>query len=302
MHANTAEWRGRANYFTFEGHQIAYWTGGEGPPLLLVHGFPTCAWDWEPMWEELSKHYSLIACDMLGFGLSAKPRSGYSIHLQTDLQEALLSHLKVSEWDALVHDYGVSVGQELLARNVDGTDATGLGQMIFLNGGIFPDQHRPRPIQKLGTSPMGFIVSRLLNRKGFGKSFSEVFGPDTQPSEAELDSFWEFINEHDGNLIFHKLLHYIADRREHEARWVGALEHSQARIGLINGALDPVSGEHAYRKWRDVLPNARNHLLPKIGHYPQVEAPDEVAAKVLEWLAETPRPIRAESRRAVRGS
>lgn len=39
MHANTAEWRGRANYFTFEGHQIAYWTGGEGPPLLLVHGF-----------------------------------------------------------------------------------------------------------------------------------------------------------------------------------------------------------------------------------------------------------------------
>ena len=71
MHANTAEWRGRANYFTFEGHQIAYWTGGEGPPLLLVHGFPTCAWDWEPVWEELSKHYSLIACDMLGFGLSA---------------------------------------------------------------------------------------------------------------------------------------------------------------------------------------------------------------------------------------
>ena len=184
MHANTAEWRGRANYFTFEGHQIAYWTDGEGPPSCL--------------------------------SMVSQP-------------------------------------------------AHGIGNLC-------------------------------------GKSFSEVFGPDTQPSEAELDSFWEFINEHDGNLIFHKLLHYIADRREHEARWVGALEHSQARIGLINGALDPVSGEHAYRKWRDVLPNARHHLLPKIGHYPQVEAPDEVAAKVLEWLAETPRPIRAKSRRAVRGS
>ena len=35
MHANTAEWRRRANYFTFEGHQIAYWTGGEPPPSCL---------------------------------------------------------------------------------------------------------------------------------------------------------------------------------------------------------------------------------------------------------------------------
>ena len=286
MHGTTEEWRKGANYFTFEGHQIAYWTGGEGPPLLLVHGFPTCSWDWGLIWDELSRHYSLIACDMLGYGLSAKPRSGYSIHLQADLQEALLSHLKITEWDALVHDYGVSVGQEMLARQLDGSGAAGLGQMLFLNGGIFPDQHRPRPSQKLGTSPLGFLVSRFASRKGFGKGFSEVFGPDTKPSQAELDAFWEFIAEKNGHRIFHKLLHYMADRREHESRWVAALEHTQSRIGFINGALDPVSGEHTYRKWCKVLPNARHHLLPTIGHYPHVEAPDEVTAKVLEWLAQ----------------
>jgi pimeloyl-ACP methyl ester carboxylesterase len=63
------------------------------------------------------------------------------------------------------------------------------------------------------------------------------------------------------------------------------LKKIQGRIGLINGARDPVSGEHAYRKWREVVPDARHHLLPEIGHYPQVEAPNEVAAKALEWLA-----------------
>ncbi|QIG55233.1 alpha/beta hydrolase [Altererythrobacter sp. BO-6] len=306
MHANNDTWRRGARYFRFGGHQVAYWTHGlieaDTKPLLLVHGFPTCSWDWAAVWPLLGAERSLIACDMLGFGLSDKPNMQYSIDLQADLQEALLAHLGVTQWDALVHDYGVSVGQELVARQLEGSAARGLEQIVFLNGGIFPDQHRARPIQKLGTSPIGFIVSQFLNRKGFGKSFSQVFGPDTQPSEAELDIFWEFISENGGHRIFHKLLHYIADRRANEARWVGALKQVQPRVGLVNGALDPVSGQHAWQAWRERLPSARQHLLPKVGHYPQVEAPEEVAAKALEWLAEAPRPIRAGSRRAVRGS
>jgi pimeloyl-ACP methyl ester carboxylesterase len=284
MAVSIKEWRVQATHFEFDGIRIAYWTAGVGKPLLMVHGFPTASWDWAPIWSAMSAKHSLIAADMIGFGLSDKPRSGYSIDRQANMQLALLDHLGITEFDALVHDYGVSVGQELLARQHEGSGAAGLGKMVFLNGGIFPDQHRPRPIQKLGVSPLGFLVSRMLNRKGFGKSFSAVFGPETQPSEQELDKFWSLIAEQDGNRIFHKLLHYIGDRRTHEARWVGVLEHVQDRIGLINGALDPVSGEHAYRRWADYLPNAKRHLLPQIGHYPQVEAPSEVAATALEWL------------------
>jgi len=285
---DTQSWRAKASYFDFEGHQIAYWSGENtnARPLLLVHGFPTCAWDWVPVWKTLGSQHRLIACDMLGFGLSDKPRSGYSIHRQTNLQEALLANLGIGEFDAVVHDYGVSVGQELLARQQDGSGAAGLGQMTFLNGGIFPDQHRPRPMQKLGISPFGFLLGLLMSRKSFGKSFSEVFGPSTQPTEAELDEFWEFISHKGGNRITQKLLHYIADRVTHKQRWESALVGSQYKIGLINGALDPVSGQHAYDKWCKVVPDARHHLLPTVGHYPQVEAPDEVAAKVLKWLAD----------------
>ncbi len=288
MAVDTREWTARAKHFVFDGHQIAYWTGGNaaGKPLLLVHGFPTSSWDWVYVWEQLGADHRLIACDMLGFGLSDKPRSGYSIHRQADLQEALLAHLGMGEYDALVHDYGVSVGQELLARQREGSGAAGLGQCVFLNGGIFPDQHRPRPIQKLGVSPLGFLVGLLMNRKSFGQSISEVFGPDTQPSAAELDEFWTLISHKGGNRLTHKLLHYIADRRAHQQRWEAALVAAQDRIGLINGALDPVSGRHAYDKWCEVVPRARHHLIPMVGHYPQVEAPTEVASKALEWLKE----------------
>ncbi|GMN03583.1 alpha/beta fold hydrolase [Erythrobacter sp. MTPC3] len=292
MQRDTHSWSKKATYFDFQGHQIAYWTSEntnadpDASPLLLVHGFPTCSWDWIAVWDALRRDHSLIACDMLGFGLSDKPRSGYSIHRQTDLQEALLGELGIDKFDALVHDYGVSVGQEMLARQQKGSGFAGLGQMVFLNGGIFPDQHRQRPIQKLGTSPLGFLVRLLMNRERFGKSFSEVFAPDTQPSQQELDEFWEFISYNGGNRITHKLLHYIADRVEHKNRWEAALIRAQDKIGLINGALDPVSGKHAYDKWRSTVPRARHHLIENAGHYPQVEAPGEVSAKALQWLAE----------------
>ncbi|MEO1647591.1 MAG: alpha/beta hydrolase [Pseudomonadota bacterium] len=288
---DTAQWKGKAKHFDFQGQQIAYWAGGNeaAKPLLLVHGFPTCAYDWTAVWDTLGANHRLIACDMLGFGLSDKPRNGfggkgYTIHWQTDVQAALLRHLAIRDFDALVHDYGVSVGQEMLTRQQSGFGFEEMGQCLFLNGGIFPDQHRPVTMQKIGVSPFGFVLGVLMSRNGFGKSFSEVFGHSTKPSEAELDAFWEFISHNGGNKITHKLLHYIADRRTHKARWEAALVAAQDRIGLINGALDPVSGKHAYDKWREVLPNARHHLLPDVGHYPQVEAPERVAAKVLEWL------------------
>ena len=287
MAADTHIWREKAQYFDFQGDQIAYWTSENtsARSLLLVHGYPTCAFDFAKVWEQLGARHHLIACDMLGFGLSDKPRSGYSIHKQADIQEALLAHLGVGAFDALVHDYGVSVGQELLARQQDCTGSFGLSKMVFLNGGIFPDQHRPVLMQKIGVSPFGFLLGLLINRESFGRSFSQVFGPNTQPTPEELDDFWSFISHNSGNRIMHKLLHYIADRRTHKARWEAALRGAENKIGLINGALDPVSGRHAYDKWREVVPDARHHLLPTIGHYPQVEAPDEVAAKALEWLA-----------------
>lgn len=62
------------------------------PVLLLLHGFPSSSWDWQPLWEPLGEHFELLALDLLGFGFSAKPnRRDYSIHRQADIVEALVA-------------------------------------------------------------------------------------------------------------------------------------------------------------------------------------------------------------------
>ena len=123
-----------------------------------------------------------------------------------------------------------------------------------------------------------------MNRQRFGDFFLQVFGRDTQPTETELDEFWQLIEHNDGHRLSHKLLHYIADRRRHRERWVKALQQASVPIKLINGGLDPVSGKHLYEYFREMVPNAEAVLFEDVGHYPQTEAPERVLAEIRNFL------------------
>lgn len=287
-------WRAAGADFDYRGQGIYYRDSGASakPALLLIHGFPSASWDWHDLWAPLAERFRLIAPDMIGFGFSAKPRGwGYSIHDQADLHAALCERLGVSEVHVLAHDYGVSVAQELLARHEAallpppqaGGGVLKLRSIVFLNGGLFPETHRPRPIQKLLLSPLGPLVSRLFNERGFRKSFSAVFGPDTQPSEAELAAFWQLVANNDGGGIMHELIRYILDRRQHRERWLSAMQRTALPMRLINGPVDPVSGAHMVARYRELIADPDVVSLPGIGHYPQVEAPQAVLDAFLQF-------------------
>lgn len=270
-------WRAAARVLEGPHGPIAYWDEGDGPVLLLIHGFPTSSWDWSKVWPRLVRNRRVIALDMLGFGLSAKPRDhDYRIAEQASLYETLCQHLGVTSADVLAHDYGDTVAQELLARQPGGDVKVRVRSAVFLNGGLIPDAHRPRLIQTLLAGPLGPLVSALMSRRGFGRSFSAVFGPDSRPDETELDAFWELIAENGGQRISHKLIAYMAERRTFADRWVGALAANLVPQRLICGALDPVSGRHLAEAYRRAVPQADVVLLDAVGHYPQAEDPDAV--------------------------
>lgn len=275
------QWRRGAGTMDFRGHQVQVYEGGDprGEPLLLIHGFPTAAWDWVRVWEPLGRNFRLLAPDLLGFGFSAKPRAlEYSFPLQADLCEAVLAWRSVDRYHVLAHDYGDTVAQELLARRGSGTGAKGLRSVCLLNGGVFPERHQPRPIQRLLAGPLGPLLSRLMGKRQALRSLARVFGPDTQPGAAEREAMWQLIDHGDGRRVIPGLLGYIREREIHRDRWVGALIESPVPLMFVDGLADPVSGEHMVERWRTLLPRAPLIELPGIGHYPQLEAPERVVA------------------------
>ena len=54
-----SQWQLSGQFININGHQIFTKTAGNtnNPALVLIHGFPSASWDWEGMWDELSKHY-----------------------------------------------------------------------------------------------------------------------------------------------------------------------------------------------------------------------------------------------------
>jgi len=272
-----AAWHKQGLTTEFRGHRIFYQDSVVGEEvILLIHGFPTAGWDWHYAWESLKNDYRLISLAMLGFGFSDKPADfEFSIHAQADLIESVLTELKIQEAHILAHDYGDTVAQELAARHLYSGYLT-IKTMTLLNGGLFPEQHRARLIQKLLVSPVGALLSKLASRRTFEKNLNAVFGYDTKLDPTEANDLWHLFAHNDGHRKSHIMLHYIADRRKHRERWVGALQKLDVPLLLINGTADPVSGGHMANHYESLIPQPNVIRLDGIGHYPQLEAPRAV--------------------------
>ena len=250
--------------------------------MLFLHGFPTSSWDWSRIEPALAAGRRLFFFDFLGFGASEKPRRHrYDLCEQADLAERVAQHFGIARAHVVAHDYGDSVAQELLARELRGTLGFALDGVTLLNGGLYPRLHRPVRLQRLLRSPLGPAIVYALDERRFTAALAAVFAAEHRPAPGEFRQHWESVVQNGGHRLGHRLIAYIDDRRRHERRWVEALEQTQAPLRFVWGMLDAISGahvmEHLHRQFdgRAVLIE-----LPDVGHYPQIEAPDRVVAAI----------------------
>lgn len=112
FHADTAQ---------VNGQQIAYATGGSGPALLLLHGFPQTHAMWHAVAPILAEHFTVVAADLRGYGDSAKPEGtkNYSFrHMAAD-QAALMAHLGFERFHLVGHDRGGRTAHRLTLDHPD---------------------------------------------------------------------------------------------------------------------------------------------------------------------------------------
>ena len=282
-------WYKDGRYIAYGDHEIfAKEYPHDGKPIILfLHGFPTSSYDWYKMWPELHQYFHLIAFDFLGFGYSSKPYPhSYSILEQADITEHVMSAMGITECFVIAHDYAVSVAQELLYRRLSDEQLPIIKKLILLNGGLFPETHLARPIQKLLLSPLGKWANKLLGKSTLRKNLIQVFGPDTPPSDQEIDAFWEILNYNNGKRCFSRTIHYMTDRINNRENWLRGLRETTIPILLVNGPEDPVSGIHLVKRYKELVPNPNCVVLDGIGHYPNVEAPDQVNIEALKFFQE----------------
>jgi pimeloyl-ACP methyl ester carboxylesterase len=255
--------------------------------MTLLHGFPSSSHDWAKLAPSLAQAHALLLLDFLGFGASEKPAAHeYSLHEQADIVEAAWAHEGIASTAVVAHDYAVSVTQELLARRADGRLAVDLARVHLLNGGLYPDLHRPQPTQTALLDPeQGPHIGALLTEELFVQALRPTFaeGFDAAADSADM---WQATSRNGGQRIAHLLIRYIRDRERHGTRWVAALEHTDVPLAFVWGMLDPISGAHMAERIRRRLPRAPLCPLGDVAHWPSLEAPERVAAALLSAHAD----------------
>ncbi len=280
------DWQTGGQFIAYRGQRVFVRHGGNEthPALLLLHGFPTSSWDWQALWPTLSEHYFVITLDLIGFGFSAKPKQ-YAYHTfdQADLCLQVLKHFSVRDYHVLAHDYGDTVAQELLARQLDFSAAPFLHSLCLLNGGIFVEAARPLLVQKLLASGVGPLFATFSSKRLFTRSMQRIFGPRTPLSALHIDEYWHLLTRDNGKAATARTVRYVHERRRHRERWVGALRRTSLPLHAIIGDADPIAGAGMIRRYRELLPHAGLTVLPAIGHYPQLESAPAVWAAYLAF-------------------
>ena len=258
----------------------------EGPrdasTVVLLHGFPGSSADWRGVLPRLTPTHRVVTLDLPGYGFSGKPPTGdYSLFRQADVVEGVLAGHGVERCTLVAHDMGDTVAAELMARA-----HPAVRDVVLTNGSIFIDQaYLPRGqrlLLRLPRRALPFAPPGVVLRRSLAESFA-----DTAPAPpGVVDDLVAMVRRRGGDRLLPLLIGYIGERREHQDRWTAALVDHPGRLTALWGGQDPIAVTGMVRHLAALRPDVAVRVFDHLGHWPSLEAPDELADALLAVLAD----------------
>ncbi len=280
----TRRWLASGDHHDIDGHLVFAHDSGNGPAIVFIHGFPTSAFDWREVINELDGAHRCVAIDLRGFGLSDKPKAwSYSLFQQADLVESILERLGIAVAHVVSHDMGTSVHTELLAREIEGRLSFEPTHSTFLNGSMIKTLAKLTTFQQVLEPPSRVpeameMVAAMM--PAYVDSLKRLMGRPEAVTDEIATVMHEVMAYQDGNLRIPAVYCYVRERYLHMDRWLNALADTKIPLQLVWGTDDPVAVIEMGRELHRRLPHADYRELDGVGHFVPTEAPLEVAEAI----------------------
>ncbi|MEA9567694.1 alpha/beta hydrolase [Polynucleobacter sp. AP-Nickl1-40-C4] len=273
---------------------ISYLIGGNGPPLLLLHGFPQTKAIWSQVAPELARNFTVVAADLRGYGASSKPHgkidhSTYSKRSMAADQHALMKSLGFNQFFLLGHDRGGRVSHRLamdfpesvlrlmvldvsptltMYENTTMEFAKGYWHWFFL---IQPE---PVPETLIGANPEFWLKNHMGRHAGTG-----IFSPDRWSEYLAGACNPEGMHAMCEDYRAAASIDLIHDRSDRAA---GKMLKMPLKVlwgehGLVNQCFKPLED------WGAVARDVSGKAVPS-GHYIPEEIPDVLLAEVRNFF------------------
>ena len=125
------------------GAGLSFLMGGDGDPLLLLHGIPGSSQSWQKVGVKVASRFRVIIPDLMGFGASDPPGENFYLEEQAKAIGGLLSYLQIKSFYLGGHGFGAPVAVTLM-RLYPELHVRGL---VLSSGNLFTDTYVPLPLR-----------------------------------------------------------------------------------------------------------------------------------------------------------
>ena len=267
------------------GHEVRYAQAGtSGPVVVLVHGIASRAAQWERVMAILGDHYRVLAPDLLGHGLSAKPRGDYSLGAQACGIRDLLAALGHDRVSLVGHSLGGGIAMQFAYQFPERVErlalisSGGLGREVslFLRAATLPGSELVLPlIAGSWVRAAGRRLDRAVGRVVPAGLHEALVGFGSLGDPATRSAFVHTARS---------VIDIAGQRVDGRDRLYLAEELPML---VVWGARDTILPVTHGRAVAEQLPRARYVEFPGCGHFPHLTEPRRLADLIADWLAGT---------------
>ena len=263
-----------SQFLSLNGRKIHYRDEGEGPTIVLIHGTGASLHTWEDWTQDLIKDYRVIRLDLPAYGLTGQdPQKRYSSKDYVDLLDAFLKELKVDKF----HLAGNSLGG-LVSWLYASYYPEKIEKLVLLDPSGFPFKSTPMVIKMAKIPVLNNFIRYVTPRSFIEKNIKEVYYDHSLIKDSTIDRYYD-LTLFEGNRTAFIDRAYI-EREDYRDR----LSLISAPTLILWGENDnwiPVSDA---ARFKAAIKNAQVVIMPKTGHVPMEERPQESLAVVTAFL------------------
>jgi pimeloyl-ACP methyl ester carboxylesterase len=269
------------------GYKRAFRIAGDGPPLLLIHGIGDNSRTWEGVIPVLAREHTVIAPDLLGHGLSDKPRADYSVAAYANGMRDLLAVLDIDRVTLVGHSLGGGVAMQFAYQYPEKTERLILVASGGAGGGVSPLLRAATlPGAQLGMSTLRLPLAR--HAIGLGAELLRRMNTDIGLDAIDLRRVLAGLPDHTARSAFIRTLRSVVDWR---GQVVTMLDRSYLARGmptmLMWGDRDSVVPIGHGRRAHAAMPGSRFEVFQGAGHFPFRTDPARFVGLLEDFCAST---------------
>jgi pimeloyl-ACP methyl ester carboxylesterase len=274
-------------YVTIHGYRRAFVKVGSGPALLLLHGLGCDHTTWEPVIDTLARRYTVIAPDLLGHGLSDKPRADYSVGGYANGMRDLLTVLGIDRVTVVGHSFGGGVAMQFAYQFPERTER----MILVASGGLGPEVNTSI---RAVTTPGFHQAMGLLTLPGIrhvGKAGLKALSRTGLKATRDLDEVAEIYDSLRDPHARAAIRHVVSAVVDWKGQIVSMADRAylteEMPMAVIWGRDDRVIPVRHASNAAALAPKSRVEVIPNAGHFPHKDHPQRFAKLVHEFIRST---------------